>query len=569
VLSLLILAALLLPVDAFAQVVVPRLDPSGRSGEKRPDILEERLPPQLPTVPLPPPPRPPQEIPEPFLKSVFIKKIVVEGSTVFTPAEISTITASYENRQMTAEDVEALRRELTVLYIKKGYVTSGAIIPDQTVVDGVITYRIIEGKLTQIEVEGNKWFTDSFIKERVALGAGPPVNVHPLQDRLQLLQIDQRLSSVHAELKPGDRQGESSLVVNVQENSPFYMWTAVNNYQSPSVGALRGLINLAHNNLSGQGDIFSVTFGRSEGLRPEWDVWYSLPVNVYDTTLLVRYRRSDFHVVEGPFVPLGVATTSNIYEVTARQPLYRTLNQEFAISLSFQYEYEQSYLLGEPFSFYPGVQDGEYTVVPLRFAQEWTYRTQREVIAARSRFSFGLDVMNATNNHSSTIPGGNFVAWLGQFQWAKITDWWDTQVLFRTDFQLTDDPLLPIEQISVGGRYSVRGYRENLLVRDQAFIASLELRIPIIRDKKWADYIQICPFFDYGKAMYRDLPTPQPQDIYSVGVGLRWSAPIIRAPVELRADFEFYWGYPLKHVDTVDYNIQDSGIHFQFAITGF
>jgi hemolysin activation/secretion protein len=569
VISLLILAALLLPVDAFAQVVVPRLDPSGRSGEKRPDILEERLPQQLPTVPLPPPPRPPKEIPEPFLKSVFIKKIVVEGSTVFTPAEISTVTASYENRQMTSEDVEALRRELTVLYIKKGYVTSGAIIPDQTVVDGVITYRIIEGKLTQIDVEGNKWFTDSFLKERVALGAGPPVNVHPLQDRLQLLQIDQRLRSVHAELKPGDRQGEASLVVSVEENLPYSMWVAVNNYQSPSIGAVRGLANLAHQNLTGHGDILSATYGRSQGLRPQFDVWYVTPINAYDTTLLLRYRKNDSDNVDETFKPLDIVNKSEIFEVTLRHPVYRTLHQEFALALTLEHEYNKSYLLGEPFSFYPGVEDGEYTVVPLRFTQEWTYRTQRQVLAARSRFSFGLDAWSATDSHSSTMPGGQFVAWLGQFQWARITDWWDTQVLFRTDVQLTDDPLLPIEQISVGGRYSVRGYRENLLVRDQAFITSLELRIPIIRDKKWADYIQICPFFDYGKAMYKDLPTPQPQDIYSVGVGLRWSAPIIKAPVELRADFEFYWGYPLKHVDTADYNIQDSGIHFQFAITGF
>jgi hemolysin activation/secretion protein len=456
-----------------------------------------------------------------------------------------------------------------VLYVQNGYVSSGAVIPDQNIVDGVVTYRILEGKLTQIVVEGNRWFTDSYFRERVALGTEPPVNIGPLQDRLQLLQIDQRLRSVHAELKPGDRQGEASLVISVEENLPYSMWVAVNNYQSPSIGAVRGLVNLAHQNLTGHGDILSATYGRSQGLRPQFDVWYVTPINAYDTTLLLRYRKNDTDNVDETFKPLDIVNKSEIFEVTLRHPVYRTLRQEFALALTLEHEYNKSYLLGEPFSFYPGVEDGEYTVVPLRFAQEWTYRTQRQVLAARSRFSFGLDAWSATDSHSSTMPGGQFVAWLGQFQWARITDWWDTQVLFRTDVQLTDDPLLPVEQISVGGRYSVRGYRENLLVRDQAVISSLELRIPLIQNHRWADYIQICPFFDYGRAYYRDFPTPEPYDISSVGVGLRWSAPLIKTPVELRAEFEFYWGYALRHVDTTNHDIQDSGIHFQFAVTGF
>jgi hypothetical protein len=43
----------------------------------------------------------------------------------------------------------------------------------------------------------------------------------------------------------------------------------------------------------------------------------------------------------------------------------------------------------------------------------------------------------------------------------------------------------------------------------------------------------------------------------------------MKSPVELKLDFEFYWGYALKEVSVPDYNIQDDGIHFQVTVTGF
>jgi hemolysin activation/secretion protein len=565
---LIFLAVISLITSAYAQAL-PHLDPTGRSGDRRPEPLEEELLTPPPTITLPAPPGPAKEQAGLHLKSVFVRKIVVTGSTVFKADEISRVTAPYENRNVTMEDMESLRRALTILYINKGYINSGAIIPDQKVVDGVITFQIIEGKLTHIDVEGNKWFRETFLRDRIALGVGAPVNISPLQDRLQILQQDQRIQRIHAELRPGAAPGESELKVKVEEKPPFSVWLAFNNYQPPSVGAERGLLTLAHQNLTGHGDILSLTYGRSEGLSPQFDTWYAIPINVYDTTLLLRYRVNDFAVVDKEFGPLDISSKSEIYELTLRQPIYRTLNQEFALALTIEHEYNKTYLSGEPFSFAPGVQDGREVVIPVRFSQEWTYRTQRQVIAARSRFSYGLHTEDATINNNKSIPDGRFFAWLGQFQWARILGFWDTQLIFRADVQRSNDSLLPLEQIVIGGRYSVRGYREDLLVRDQAIIASLEARVPIIQNKRWADYIQLCPFYDYGRGTSKDFPTSDPEDISSVGLGLRWAAPLIKKPFELRADAEVYWGYALRKIDLPYDDPQDAGIHFQFAITGF
>jgi hemolysin activation/secretion protein len=519
---------------------------------------------------LPPPPASSEESTRSLLEGIYARKIVVTGSTVFTKEEIDRVTAPFENRTVTMEDLELLRRDLTRLYINKGYINSGAVIPDQTVTDGLITLQVIEGKITDIDLEGNRWFRDAFLRDRIALGARTPLDVYTLQNRLQLLQQDQRIQRIQAELRPGANPGEGVLKVRIEEKPPFSAWLAFNNYQSPTVGAQQGLITLAHQNLSGRGDILSLTYGGSSGLDyPLIDVWYMVPINVHDTSLQFRYRKDDFGVVDDVFGPLDIVSRSESFEINLRQPVYKTLNQEFALALSLEYETNKNSLLGESFSFSPGEVNGKSIAVPLRFLQEWTYRTQRQVFAVRSRFSFGLDIGDATINADKSIPDGKFVSWLGQFQWARLMDLLDSQLLFRADLQLSDQSLLPIEQISVGGRYSVRGYRENLLVRDQAFIASLEARIPIVQNKRWADYLQLCPFFDYGRATNKDLPTPSPKDISSLGLGLRWAASGIKSPVTLKPEIEFYWGHSLRQIDQPDEDLQDSGIHFQISLTGY
>lgn len=499
---------------------------------------------------------------------LFVRKIQVRGSKVFSAAEIHKITAPYENRELTAEDLEGLRRKLTLLYVKKGYVNSGAVLPDQTVANGVVTYNIIEGRLTDIEIEGNKWLRGGYYKSRIDLGAKVPLNVNNLQKRLQLLEQDNHVRRLHAELKPGVKPGESELAVQVVEDFPIEVYLGFNNYQSPTVGAEQGFATIVDRSLTRNGDTLSFTYGRSPGINPQIDAWYVFPVTPYDTTLSFRYQRNKFDVVEGPFGPLDIESTYDSYEVALRQPLYRTLSQEFALALIGERLHSESSLLGEPFSFAPGIENGKSTISALRFAQDWLYRSQSQVIATRSQLSFGIDALGATVHHDD-LPDGEFFSWLGQFQWARIFEPLEIQGIFRIDLQLAADSLLPLEQIPIGGRYSVRGYRENQLVTDNGFIVSLEARLPIITGKRWADYLQLAPFIDYGIGWNTNLPSPDPNDIAGIGIGLRWAATITHKPVDLTPQFEIYWGYPLMDVETGDGNLQDLGIYLQFVLGAF
>lgn len=568
----LIVGQCLTGVTVTAQVtppLPPLFDPTGRSGKPPAPLKDEfKAPDMPPPSPVLPDIAPPSSMPPQRLGSirVFVHDIHVTGSTVFSEAELADVVAPYRNRELTTEDLERVRLALTLLYVNRGYLTSGAVIPDQDVSFGTIVIQILEGKLSRIDVDGNRWFRSSYLRDRVARGLSTPLSIQPLQERIQLLQQDPRIERINAELKPGDVRGESLLHVRVKEASPFKAWLEFNNYQTPVVGAERGLATIAHHNLTGHGDQLTFTYGRSSGVNPIIDTSYSLPLNAYDTTLTAYYRKNAFLVVEDPFRTLDLNVDTQIIGLALRQPVYRTVTDEVALSLIGEHLYLKTTSAfdapGLPSLFIPGSSNtGVATVSALRFSQEYTHRSSSFVFAALSRLSVGVNVLGATIN-SGALPDGQFVSWLGQTQAVKrLDEWWGVQLLARVAAQLANDRLFPLEQMPVGGRFSVRGYRENTLVRDDAVLASFESRIPVWRFASGEDRLQFAQFVDFGHAWNAKGDTPDPSTLASVGVGLRWMI----LPQE-RARFELYWGQQLNHIRGGEGNLQDHGIHLQLVV---
>jgi len=573
---------------------IPGLDPSGRSGDRPPEFLPEGQEKPVRKIVTPPAPAPPkkepsgrEEIPPPLPGSILpplepeqetrlggrrilVRKIEIVGNTIIATSELAAVVAPYQNKWLTAEDLESLRLALTRAYVTKGYVNSGAVLPDQNVADGIIKYKIIEGQLSDIELKGNTWLRDYYIKSRLRLGAGGPLNIDSLQERLQLLLQNPNIERMNAELKPGVRPGESILQVEVEDRHPFRLFTEYNNYQSPTVGADRGLATFVAENVSGLSDTFYFQYGRSTGLNPLIDTFYRIPFTPHDTTFEFRYRKNDFGVVQAEFDTLNITTQSNIFGITFRQPFWRTLNQEFALELIGEYETSQSFLGGNEFSFTEGTTDGKSIITALRVAPEWIHRTSNQVFASRLRFTFGLPIFGATANDISGVPDAQFFAWAGQFQFARRFELfdWGFETLARTNLQLTGDPLFPLEQISIGGRYSVRGYWENQIVRDNGVVNQFELRVPLFENERWADYLQIAPFFDVGtgwSASSRKLK-PLTETLYSMGLGVRYAV-TVRREIPTRFEFEFYWGHQLKSVDNPGGGgLQDQGISLRVAM---
>ncbi len=520
---------------------------------------------------------------EPQLSSLFhvyIKDIKLSGNTVFTDKELNNIISPYENRTVTNEVLQELRDKLTRYYIDHGYINSGVTLPDQQIINGIVNLQVIEGHLTEIVVNGTSWLRSSYIKDRIEHDIDSPLNIHRMQEHLLLLQRDPLIDHVNAELQPGLKPGESRLVVIATEARPYEAGATAANNRSPSIGSTSGQFWLRHKNLTGFGDQFYFSYTGTEGLHDYYGS-YSIPLTRYDTRLNVYYQQSEADVVDLPSNELSITSRSQVFGAALSHPFYRTSNQTLSASLAFEHRRSKTFLDDEPRSFAVGVptdgnEKGISKISVLRFSQNWLHYNQTQVISARSTFNWGINVLDATH-HSNGAPDGQFFSWLGQFQWIRRLPWFDSQLLFRSNIQLANEALLPLEKFSIGGRYSVRGYRENRFVRDNGANASLEWQVPVFRlpipglSKTIADgQIQLATFADFGWSINRDLGQTTvdtqttenspgksgPNTIASWGLGILWDpAPKYHA--------ELYWGLPFRSFDNSKEDIQDVGIHFQ------
>jgi len=425
---------------------------------------------------LPPPPSK-QTIPT----RLFVREFRFQGNKVVSQTELAKVTAPFTNRSITTEELEDARRAVTLYYIKHGYVNSGAVIPDQNPSQGVITIRIVEGVLTGIDVHGNKWLRDNYIKSRVRRWSGPPLNVNELQDGLQLLRQNPNVEQINAELKPGTSPGQSLLDLRVVDEQPFRLGIQFDNERPTSVGSQEIWALASDLNLTGHSDPLVFRYGIATGGPGGWDFSgadnmegsYRLPLTPFDTTLGFHGSRLNTSITEQTFTPLDIKSLTASYGAFVRQPVYQTANQEAAVALGFDYRKNNSDLLGEPFNISPGAVEGKMVVSVLRFSQEWIDRGQNHVLALRSTFNFGLDVLDATDNGIPGDPDGKFFSWLGQAQYVRRLFNTQNQLVFRVAGQWTSEPLLALEQFSVGGLESVRGYLENQLVRDKGIASSV------------------------------------------------------------------------------------------------
>jgi len=630
-----------LEVSALAQpVLIPEtfpetFDPSDlpeRNLESQNVIPEPRpsdLLPPLPDQPPAPPPDPLLQSPEPETPEptdpigaeLFVRQIEVEGNTVLQE-EIEALIQPYENRTVTFEELIALRSQITQLYFDRGYITSGAFLPNnQSLSDGVVRIQVVEGELEQIEVCllsprsglsressespeelaeeaesnpatnsesnpnleseiesnpeseselssepedtdsnlprcGSAHLRDAYVRDRLALASGTPLNQRRLEEALQLLQLNPLITQVNAELTAGSTPGQNILRVQVREAPAFRAGIGVDNYQSPSIGSEQFGIFLGHDNVLGFGDRISGSYGRTDGLD-SFDVGYAFPVNPMDGTVQFRYNSDDSIIVQEPFDELDIRSESETFSFGFRQPIVRRPQTEFALGLTLDLRRSQTFILDdEPFSFSEGPENGKSRVTVLRFSQDWVDRNATQVFAARSQFSIGIDAFDATVNDIGT--DGRFFAWLGQFQYVQQLT--PSRVLFlaRIDTQLTPDSLLPLEQFAIGGAGTVRGYRQNQIVSDNGILGGIEFRIPLTDDPQ---ELQLTPFVEAGHGWNNRTPDPE-QAIVSAGLGVRWQ---VTSDLAMRLDY----GVPLVEVANRGDSLQEDGFSFSVRYQPF
>jgi hemolysin activation/secretion protein len=564
------LAALAAPGDAFA---IGNLGLGGgfqstdRPSEFRPELpaFERQETPESFT--LPPVPEAPGK-PDGASPLVHIQHIVIEGNTALPPAKLRTMVQPYENRDVSVAELEELRQKITKLYMDEGYINSGAIIGDNALENGVLTYTIVEGRLSEVRVKGHGNLREGYIANRLQGDPDRPLNIRELEDRFQLLLSDPLISKMNGRILPGASPGQGILDVEVSRARPYHFALFGDNYRPPSVGPNAfGLFGSLLSPL-GFGEILDFTFSTSAGTH-RYAGGLTVPLNDSGTLAFFRFDEGDSVVVEAPFQNLDIQSEVHNLEGGVSHLIINTLRQRLNLGILLATRENDTSVLGRPFSFVAGVPGGHTQATVWRLYQDYVQRWERHALAARSTFSVGMNALGATPEKGD-YPGSQFFAWLGQAQYAYRVDDDGTQLVLRGNVQVANAPLLPLEKIAVGGINTVRGYRTNYLVRDNGYNVNAELHYPLHRYELWGTpgWFELVPFMDYGEAWNLKTtwdPYAKSTALWSIGAGVHWNHQPLFA--------EIYYGYALNKPfrpkgDALD-DLQDNGLFFDVRFDVF
>lgn len=523
----------------------------------QPALPEPQLPePQPQTEPLfspsTPTLTPPENIPD-SPDTIIIEQFNFEGNTIFSDQQLAEVIQNFVGRPITFLELLQARSAITDFYVNQGYITSGAFIPPQTLTHGIVTLSVLEGKVTEININGKGRLNPNYVRSRLELVTQKPFNKNHLLQALGLLQLDPVVKTISAELATGIQPGESILNIEFQTAKTFDVNLFTNNNRSPAVGSWQRGMEVQEGNLLGQGDRLALSYSNSQG-SSIGDVVYTFPLTPRNTTLGFYFNSTNSQIIEPPFDDLDIKANSRTYELRFRQPIIRTPTEELALGLAFGHQESDTRILGVGFPLSRGAEeDGKTRLSVVRFFQEYTNQGPKQVLAARSQLSFGVGLFDATL--SSDQPDSRYFSWRGQAQWVRLLAP-ETIFLVRSDVQLTNQELLALEQMGLGGLESVRGYRQDVLLRDNVIFASAELRYPILKTKNGEGVLQLTPFMDFGQAwnVPGELSLPD-RTLLSIGLGLRWQ-------YSDRITAQIDWGIPLIRSNSSDRSLQEQGIYF-------
>lgn len=553
------------PISAHAQVFPSPLTPID---PVRPS--PQPLPPQL--EPLPPPEdllNLPKSAPYPELDAIpgtiVVKQFRVLGSTVFNSEQLAAATEPFIGSEISFARLLQARTAITELYIKSGYLTTGAYLPEQTIKDGIVTLQVVEGYLDQIQISGTKRLNPNYIRQRIARGTKTPLNQQSLLNALQLMRLDPLIKSLSAELSAGTKPGQNRLLVQVEEAPSLKLDLTLDNSASPTVGTFSRSLGLEEANLLGQGDNLKIGYRNTQGSN-QIDVSYTIPFNARNGTVGLNYGYSTSVVTERPFDFLDIRGNSRSYGITVRQPVLNTPSQNVALGLTFGRRNIQTSLLGVPFPLSAAADNqGQTQLSVLRFFQDWSKRSRNTALALRSEANFGLGIFDDTIN--SLPPDSRFFYWRGQAQWIRQLAQ-DRFIRARSSLQIADRPIPAVEQFSLGGESTIRGYRRDALLADNGFLGSIELLWPLYRTPKRHGILHIVPFFDVG-TVWNNSDGQQSfpliaNTLASTGIGVQWQW-------KNRFNVKFDWAVPLLPIESPLGNrtLQENGFHLSIKTNLF
>ena len=470
-----------------------------------------------------------------------IETITENSITLLSKEEKQKIFKEYLNICNTLNDLKNLTNRLTALYIEKGYVTSKVYIKPQSISKGEIELFAVEGKVESI-LPNELYIENAFfnIKNKY-------LNLRDLETSIEIIN---RLPSNHAimRLLPGKKVEYTTVYVENNITNRIYGSMGLNNFGSKKTGDLQGVLNINIDNLLGINDKLSIGLNSTENhFDDENSVGntfkYSFPIGRLLSTL--SYRRTTYEqLVPARVVDYKSDGSTNRYELNLNYKLFHDQKNSINLGSFLAHSRSKNYISDTL------IETSSYNLTNVGGSVDYLHRNSDFFAYIALNFTQGVDWFGSYNPTDLNIKYFLYNIDVSLTKFFK-----DFQYSFTFHYQHTNDKLFSSNQISIGGPYSIRGYKKEGLNGNNGYYFKNEFSKTL--GIKMLDYFEQTYFIAFDGGQIKKEEDTKGGRLLSNIIGVKLSKDSFNA--------KFYYASPMYKEDvSISNNFFGCNINYEF-----
>ena len=481
------------------------------------------------------------------VKGTTAEGLHTTGDVLLETAEFRAFATPYLGQPLSLHALDRLTRDVVLYFRQHGRPVVDVLVPEQNVSTGTVQIMVIEGRLGEVRVEGNKWFSTEQIRASVRAQPGAIIEGAPLLADLAWIN-ENAFREVDLVFTRGQVPGETDLILRTRDRLPVRGYVGYEDSGNALTGFDRVLLGVNWGNAFQSEQQLNYQLSASPDFRKlvAHSGSYIIPIRTlrHTLTLFGSYAESRPQLANAIFALKGrSAQLSARYRMPL--PAQGTWTHGFTVGADFKRSnnnlsfggtqvFAQENDVVQAIAAYSashldshGIVSGEFTLAASPGGLSSGDHT-RAYTAARSLARPDYVYARLELERRTKLPA--------EFSW-----------IARGTAQLASANLLGSEQLGLGGASSPRGYEEREANGDDGFILVNELRAPPLhvaaapKAGTARDRLDPLVFFDYGRVQSHDrLPAEATHlELASVGLGFRYQ---LGAMFSARCDY----GWQLK-----------------------
>ncbi|CDG98385.1 ShlB/FhaC/HecB family hemolysin secretion/activation protein [Xenorhabdus bovienii] len=401
----------------------------------------------------------PVSTPDNELSCQLVNHISFEHSEKMPKSKQKLLIEPYISKCLTTNDIDFLIHKASAYYMENGYITSRAFLKSQDLSKGNLIINIVEGKINSITINSENPF---FLKLVFPNMIGKTLNLRDLEQGLEQLN---RMSSyqVTIDIQPSKRIGYSDIILKqTSSKNPIRVDIGIDNSGQKSSGKNQLNTTLELDNILHLADSWTISANKNSDFRnnhKNWNVTSGLRIPYgywllsYQNSLNKSFQYIPINSKDQRYTGEGQS-----HNLKATSMLYRDGKQKISLNVGFTHRKTENSIGDVKLSL------NSPTLSTLNIGLNYSSTLLGGYFTFNPTLTKGLDIFGATkdDNLKDTQKSKFYKISSSSSYFKPITN--NIYYLTSVYGQYSPNNLYASERLSLGGQYSIRGFKEQNLV---------------------------------------------------------------------------------------------------------